>query len=134
MVMLLTGITRIEELTGISVNQYLHFDIDLNHYDADNFRYSVGRNGEHWIGIHNGTNGVNGMLTGIKIHGDWWIEMGHWSEGHRPGDQTGTYISIVSDGFLTLGFAYIDYEHSRYGDITRKEKQYKTAPFRLALG
>jgi hypothetical protein len=45
MVMLLTGITRIEELTGISVNQYLYFEIDLNHYDANKISYSVGRSG-----------------------------------------------------------------------------------------
>lgn len=70
------------------------------------------------------------MHMGIKFCGAY-IEMGKWDD--RPNDRTGTYISICLDGTLTLGNAVISYEHSRYGDIKRKEKQYKTSPFRLVL-
>ena len=73
------------------------------------------------------------MHMGIRFCGAY-IELGKWGEANSPDDFIGTYMWICSDGTLTLGNAIIDYEHSRYGDITIKTKQYKTAPFRLALG
>ena len=69
MEMLLTGITRIEELTGISVKQYLCFEMNLNDYVNNFISYSVGWSGKHQIGRHCGTT-ENRMDFGIKIYGD----------------------------------------------------------------
>ncbi len=123
--MLLTAITRIEDLTGISVKQYLYFQIDKKDYNAQEIRYSSSPDAQQ-IGWHSGSS----MHTGIKIKGGY-IEMGYW-EAHRRDDCDGNYIVIDENGTLTLGCAIASYEHSRYGSISRKEKKYSTAPFYLS--